>query len=213
MQINWLEWLGYLASLIVLISLLMSSIIKLRWINLIGSTIFSIYGFLIGALPVGIMNLGIALINVYYLIKIYRTDEEYFKTMPIDKNSQYYHYFLEFYKNEIEKVSEVTKLQKNNYEVSFFILRNTVPAGVFIASTYTEHTLKIELDFVVPEYRDFKVGNYIFKNSKQFFKDKGFTDFVSYTTNEKHMKYLNKVGFKESIDDKGERYFVKSLQE
>ena len=75
MEINWLEWLGYLASLIVLISLLMSSIVKLRWINLVGSSLFSLYGFLIGALPVGFMNFGIALINIYYLIQIYRTKE------------------------------------------------------------------------------------------------------------------------------------------
>lgn len=37
---NFLEILGYIASLIVLISLLMSSIIKLRWINLLGSAVF-----------------------------------------------------------------------------------------------------------------------------------------------------------------------------
>ncbi len=75
MEINWLEWLGYLASLIVLVSLLMSSIVKLRWINLLGSSLFSLYGFMIGALPVGFMNLGIVFINIYYLIQIYRTNE------------------------------------------------------------------------------------------------------------------------------------------
>lgn len=77
MDNNWLEWLGYLASLLVLISLLMNSIIKLRWINLLGSSIFSFYGFLIAALPVGFMNLGIVLINIYHLVKIYRS-KEYF---------------------------------------------------------------------------------------------------------------------------------------
>ncbi|GGA89890.1 YgjV family protein [Ornithinibacillus halotolerans] len=76
MDINWLEWLGYLASLIVLISLLMSSILKLRWINMIGSGLFSLYGFLIGALPVGIMNLGIVFINLYYLVKLYRAKSD-----------------------------------------------------------------------------------------------------------------------------------------
>ena len=101
MHINWLEWLGYLASLIVLISLLMSSILKLRWINLAGSCMFSLYGFLIGSLPVGFMNLGIAIINIYYLIKIYTT-KEYFKILPTDGNSQYFKYFLDFYKTEIE---------------------------------------------------------------------------------------------------------------
>lgn len=75
MEIDWLEWLGYLASVIVLISLLMSDILKLRWINLVGSSLFSLYGFLIGALPVGFMNFGIALINIYYLFKLYSNKE------------------------------------------------------------------------------------------------------------------------------------------
>src|SRR6056297_1798281 len=72
MDINILEWVGYAASLLVLISLLMSSIIKLRWINLIGSAIFCVYGFLIGSIPVGIMNGGIIIINIYYLTQVVR---------------------------------------------------------------------------------------------------------------------------------------------
>lgn len=58
------EWLGYIASLIVLISLLMSSVKKLRWINLLGSLTFAVYGFLINALPVAVMNAGIVGINI-----------------------------------------------------------------------------------------------------------------------------------------------------
>ena len=36
-----LEWIGYIASLIVLVSLLMSSIKKLRWINLFGALMWA----------------------------------------------------------------------------------------------------------------------------------------------------------------------------
>ncbi|WP_088075402.1 YgjV family protein [Litchfieldia alkalitelluris] len=210
MTINWLEWLGYLASLIVLISLLMSSIIKLRWINLIGSSIFSLYGFLIGALPVGFMNLGIAIINVYYLYKIYQY-KEYFKLLPIDAGSQYFTHFLTFYKEELEKYGNKTSFDMKDYEVSFYILRNMVPAGVFIASKHNENTLEIELDFAIPEYRDFKIGNYIYDHSKHFFTEKGYNTLVSYTTNEKQMNYLKKIGFSEQKDGRGNLYFKKEL--
>ena len=73
MNPQWVEWIGYLASFLVLISLLMSSILKLRWINLLGSTIFSIYGFIIGSLPVAFMNMGTAFINIYYLLGYTKT--------------------------------------------------------------------------------------------------------------------------------------------
>ncbi|UCG22985.1 MAG: YgjV family protein [Chloroflexota bacterium] len=61
------EIIGYVASVLVAISLMMSSILKLRVINLFGALLFTIYGLLIGAYPVAVMNLFIALIDLYYL--------------------------------------------------------------------------------------------------------------------------------------------------
>lgn len=212
MEINWFEWLGYLASLIVLISLLMSSIIKLRWINLIGSSLFSLYGFLIGALPVGFMNLGIVIINIYYLVKIYSASakQEYFKLLPIEKNSEYFNHFLEFHKEGLKKFKDPANLKANHYEVSFYILRNMVPAGVFLGSKHDKNTLKVELDFVIPEYRDFKIGSFIYENSKDHFVNKGYNRLISYTTHEEHIEYLRKMGFEEKKEN-GEVYYEKIL--
>lgn len=209
MSINWLEWLGYLASLIVLISLLMSSIIKLRWINLLGSSMFSLYGFLIGALPVGFMNLFIAFINIYFLFKIYAS-KEYFKILPIEGYSQYFNYFLDFYKTEIEKYANTSQFNSNSYDVSFYVLRNMVPAGIFIASPYDDNTLKVEFDFVIPEYRDFKIGKYIYENMKDYFLSKGYSKFIVYSSEVNHIKYLIKMGFEEKIQD-GNKYYTKSI--
>ena len=46
------EVIGYAASLIILVSLLMTNVYRLRLINLAGSLCFSLYGWLIGAWPV-----------------------------------------------------------------------------------------------------------------------------------------------------------------
>ncbi|QOY35366.1 YgjV family protein [Anaerobacillus isosaccharinicus] len=212
MDFTWLEWLGYLASLIVLISLLMSSIIKLRWINLLGSSLFSLYGFLIGALPVGLMNLGIAIINIYYLVKIYSASakNEYFKLLSIERDSEYFHHFLNFYKEGLKKYTDPSKLKANTYEVSFYILRNMVPAGVFLGSKYDDNTLKVELDFVIPEYRDFKTGHFIYEESKDYFLDKGFDRLISYSSNDGHIDYLRKMGFEEK-EENGSKYFEKFI--
>lgn len=210
MDSSWLEWVGYLASFLVLISLLMSSIIKLRWINLVGSGIFSLYGFLIGALPVGFMNLGIALINVYYLMKIYKSKDD-FKILPIDKNNpQYLNYFLDYYKTEINNFTDEFYFDSFNYDVQFFILRNMVPTGLFLGTKNGPNTLEIELDFVIPEYRDFKIGNYIFNNMKDFFLDLGYSGFISFSTKEKHINYLIKMGFEKSKEN-NESCYVKSI--
>ncbi|MPY22884.1 hypothetical protein FM037_04090 [Shewanella psychropiezotolerans] len=69
------EWVGYLASVVVAISLMMSNIKKLRWWNLIGAGLFVAYGLAIDALPVALVNFFIVLIDAYYIVKIYKAEK------------------------------------------------------------------------------------------------------------------------------------------
>lgn len=69
---QWLELYGYLGSALIAISLMMSNIRKLRWINLIGAGTFASYGLLIQAWPVAVLNGFIVLINLVHLWQIYR---------------------------------------------------------------------------------------------------------------------------------------------
>ena len=64
------EVLGYAASIIVLISLLMDSAWRLRVINLAGALTFTLYGALIGAAPVAVVNAAIALIDLWHLRRL-----------------------------------------------------------------------------------------------------------------------------------------------
>lgn len=70
------ELLGYSASIFVAISLLMSNIKKLRYINLVGCLLFVIYGVLIAAYPVALMNAFCAGINLYHLYKLHKNYTE-----------------------------------------------------------------------------------------------------------------------------------------
>ena len=71
--INFYELLGYSASLLIALSLSMRSLLTLRVINLTGALLFTIYGLLIGALPVAALNFYIVLVNLYYLHQMFRT--------------------------------------------------------------------------------------------------------------------------------------------
>lgn len=71
-NVNWIEILGYVASVMVAVSLMMKDIILLRWINFIGCGLFAAYGYAIDAWPVAGMNAFVACINIYHLVKIYR---------------------------------------------------------------------------------------------------------------------------------------------
>ncbi len=192
-----LDWLGYIASLVILISFLMSSIKKLRWINLFGAFMFSVYGFMIGSMPTGFMNLGIVAIDIYYLYKMYLS-REYLRIMPIEQDTEYLNYFLDFYKKDINKFIDLSKLNITDSKIKLYLLRNMNPAGIFVCNEYDNYTLEIVVDYVIPLFRDFKIGSFVFGKQKTYFLSKGYKRFVVFTENIEHIKYLKKMGFTEA---------------
>lgn len=187
------EWIGYIASAIILVSLLMSSILRLRWINLAGSVIFAVYGYLIGSIPVLIMNMGIVAVNSYYLSRIYGSKEK-FELLPIDKNFEYYSMFMEYNKNEIQKFFITDEFTLTENSIGFYILRNLIPAGIFIGRK-KDDILEVDLDFVMPAYRDFKAGQFVYRDSIPFFKENGISRITASAKHVEHHNYLMRMGF------------------
>ncbi len=65
--ISIIDWIGYLAMALLLISFMMKNVTKLRIINSFGCGMFIIYGILIGGIPIVITNSLIVLINLFYI--------------------------------------------------------------------------------------------------------------------------------------------------
>lgn len=215
-EISILEWIGYIASVVVAVSLMMVSIVKLRWLNLFGSTVFSFYGFAIGAYPVGVLNLFIALVNIYYLKGIY-SRKEAFKIISIQSDSPYLKYFLNFYGNEIEKFFPGSKklieriLTHGEGRVNLIILRNAAVAGICTGQQKGQE-LWVDLDFVIPEYRDLKPGRFLYEDNKQFFLNQGVTYIVASALSAKHLAYLRQMGFSRKPDQTTPDLFVKKYE-
>jgi energy-converting hydrogenase Eha subunit E len=70
------EYIGYLASAIVLLSFVMGRILYLRIINTIGCCFFIFYGALLGSIPIIATNAAIVLINLYYLVKMQKSESD-----------------------------------------------------------------------------------------------------------------------------------------
>jgi uncharacterized protein with PQ loop repeat len=62
------EWVGYAASLALIISFMMKNINTLRIINSIGAVLFVVYGIMLEtSYPIIITNAFILMVNIYYL--------------------------------------------------------------------------------------------------------------------------------------------------
>lgn len=68
--ITFTEWVGYLASLVLIISFMMKNVNTLRIVNSLGALLFVVYGIMLTiSWPIIITNSFILILNVYYLMK------------------------------------------------------------------------------------------------------------------------------------------------
>jgi len=74
-------------------------------------------------------------------------------------------------------------------------------AGIFLAHREDSNILRVELDYVIPEYRDFKNGKFIYLHLRKKFIQEGFDIVKASGKNKEYTQYLKKLGFNE--DPKG----------
>ena len=73
---TFIEICGGIATILVFVSFLPSNIKWIRWLNLLGSIFFIIYGFSVGAIWNGLTNLGLFFVQIFHLVKIYNEERK-----------------------------------------------------------------------------------------------------------------------------------------
>ena len=72
-----IEILGYCGTALIVISMMMSSVTKLRIVNMSGSVITTIYAAICGTWPIVLLNVSLFLINLYHLVKDKKNKKEH----------------------------------------------------------------------------------------------------------------------------------------
>ncbi len=68
----WLEVIGWVGSGLVVWSLMQARVLRFRWMNLAGSAVAAGYNAWVGIWPFAVMNGVIAIIDVYWLLRLKR---------------------------------------------------------------------------------------------------------------------------------------------
>jgi hypothetical protein len=195
MEISLLEWFGYISSVVVAVSLMMSNIKMLRWINLFGAAMFSVYGLLIDAYPVFVLNGFIALADIYYLF-IMRLQKDFFSTNDtLTKDAFFTNHFLDYFKEDIAKFFPIFNLDSIENPRFILVSRNMNPVGLFIYEEQDNGVIQIHLDYVRSEFRDCKNAAYLYNGENAHLRDKGFHTMKMISSSVKHEKFLQKQGF------------------
>lgn len=188
-----IEAIGYTGSALVLVSFLMVSVVKLRIVNSIGSIIFTIYAFIIHSYPTAIMNLCLVAINIYYLIKMSNTGEttREYDLVEVTPDDSMLKYTVDRQKKDIEDSFPGISTDFSTSNSAFLICYNGAPAGIFVGKRDENGVMDIQLDYSLPEYRDFSIGKFIFSK----LPEKGINSLTYNGPDEHHKDYLNKYNF------------------
>lgn len=204
-----IEIVGYLASALILLSIVQKSILRLRVLGLIGAFIFLVYSIAIGAYPIAVLNVIAAAIHIWYLRKLTRHQDEVFRILHVLPESRYLADFLDFYDDEVKVGLQPDFTHEPSKDtICAFILRDMVPAGLLIGWANDNGMLEVGLDFAIPQYRDFKIGRFLYSTNSDLLTSYALEGVEANAASSDHAQYLNRMGFEELADMPG-RYEIK----
>ena len=185
-----LEIFGYIGSALVVISMLMSSIVKLRIINSIGSFISFVYALLCGAKPLALMNICLIVINLYGLYKLLHSKKAYELVRGTGDESFVAH-FMERYSDDILRFFPDFRKEAAAGQKAYITCCGDEPAGLMLGNV-SGGTFDILLDYTTPKYRDSSVAKYLYEKMKE----ENISELrFARNASEEHKAFLNKIGF------------------
>ena len=188
-----IEAVGYLGSALVVTSLLMTRILRLRVIGLAGSTTFLVYGVLIGSVPIMITNGVIMIINITFLWRATRVTE-WFSLLEVRPESRYLEELLRFHRDDILLYQPDWDGTIADTDLTVLVLRDMQPAMAIVGSV-GQGAMELRLDYAIPRFRDYRMGRFLYGSNQKFFADKEIASVSASATTKHQARYLEKMGF------------------
>lgn len=185
----YLEIFGYVGTALVILSMMMTSVVKLRILNICGSAISMTYAIIGGAWPIVVLNASLILINAFHLIRAFKQKKVFGHIVTCAEDASF-KYLLSYYKSDIEKFFPQYNTDECCDEEVHIVYIDGEAAGV-LTGTRSGDILRVSLDYAIPKYRDLQVANYLFPK----LHSEGISAVTTTAGNEMHDKYLRQLGF------------------
>lgn len=186
-----IEIIGYVASILIVASLAMTSVLRLRTLSLLGSIAYVVYGVLLTAWPIVIANAVIAGLNIW---NIHRelTSKKGLGVSPIAVDAPYLADFLQAHRGDIDRFQPGVRPEDGDN--AWLLLREGLPAGVLVGRVDGQD-LRVKLDYVRPPYRDSRLGAWLFAEGFGRLGISGIKRIVANPGTDEHRRYLAGIGF------------------
>lgn len=196
-----LEGIGYVSSVLILVSLLMTSVVKFRVINAVGSIVFTVYALLIASYPTAALNFCLVLVDLWFLWRALRRKTS-FSVLQMEAGDGAAEHFLQFYLADIQNSFPGFSGNIGRGDRLYLVYADANPVGLLIGREAEAGSLEVALDYSCPSHRDCSVGSFLYAHLAR----SGVKRLVAEAGEEKHDRYLRRMGFVLQGD-----HFVKEL--
>ncbi|MDO8362615.1 MAG: hypothetical protein Q7V88_06945 [Actinomycetota bacterium] len=194
MHVDTTELIGYVASALVVVSLAMTSVVRLRAISLVGSAAFVAYGVLIESVPIVLTNAAIAVLNLWFL-RIELGGKRNLGATVVPADAPFLVDFLRHHLDDVHRFQPGFELPTPAADVvAMLLMRDGLPAGALIGRQEGA-ALHVLLDYVTKPYRDSQISTWLYGKGAGVFRRLGVERVVTAPGTEPHSSYLARSGF------------------
>lgn len=180
---DWIDLLGWAGSALLVWSLLQTRLMRLRVWNLVGCVALIVFNTVIRVWPMVGLNVVLAAINIWYIVRMARTrhDERTYVVIPLGVDDAFVAHIARVHAADIMRFTPAFSwdvMRPDGW--AFLIVSGDEIVGVVIGHGDPDDpgVARIELDYVLPRYRDFTPGEFVYRRSR-LFTDRGYRRVVS----------------------------------
>lgn len=197
-----LELVGWFGSAILVISLLQTRVMRLRVLNAIASAILVGYNAAIQVWPMVGLNVVLVGINTVIIWRLLRGrhDARVYEVVPIGVGEPFLRHTLERHADDVAAFNPPPEELLVEAQHAFLITTGDELVGVVLARAGAEpDEQQVVLDYVLPAYRDFTPGEFVFRPDGPFAR-LGARRVVASPAMLASARYLEAVGFRAEGD-------------
>ena len=175
---HWLDLLGWLGSVLLVVSLLQTRVLRFRVLNLAACLSLVVFNALIEVWPMVGMNLATSTINVWFLVRLLRDrhDERAFHVLQVLPHDAYFQHFLAVHDDDIRRIHPAYAGTEAD-DLAFQVEKGDETVGVVLIRREGD-VARVQLDYVTPRFRDFSPGEFVWRRHPRL-RDRGFRRVVT----------------------------------
>lgn len=197
-----IDAIGWIGSALLVYSLLQTRVLRFRVLNLVAALVLVGFNAAVAVWPMVAVNAVIVGINAWHIVRLQSTrhDDEQYEVVSISRDEPYLDRLLSWHREDIARFNPEFSFTALPEQWVFLVVTGTETIGLVMAHRLGDDEAQVDLDYVLPRYRDFTPGEFVYRERGPF-STLGIRRVVAPRGMLHSGSYLHQVGFVPEGDD------------